>query len=230
MNLIDELKDFLFPKTCVISGELIKEDNSNSYINDESLNMLERLSQKDLQELSEKTDSDYAISLFSFRESDDFSKIIYELKYAGKKNLGTFLGRLLGYELLIHLHNKGIPGKEILVPIPLYKSKKRDRGYNQSDYLCKGISEILEVNFKPDLLLRVKNTNTQTKLNRLQRAENVKDAFKLNVKYAKDIKNKNIILIDDVITTGSTVNEAIKLLRLKGAGEITVCSAAMARD
>lgn len=230
MKLLDELIDFLFPKTCIVSGELIDENNSNPYISDHNLALLNRITEADKLELNDKTDSDFSISLFAFRENDDFSKIIYQLKYAGMKNLGIFLGNLLGEEILRYYGKNNMNSKDILAPVPLFKSKKRERGYNQSEYICKGINEVLNIDFIPDLLIRIKNTNTQTRLNRHQRQKNVKDAFKINDKFKSVIKNGNVFLIDDVITTGSTINEAIKLLKLHRAGVITACTLAMARD
>ncbi|MEP7146960.1 MAG: phosphoribosyltransferase family protein [bacterium] len=226
-NLLSAAADFIFPKTSIISDERLEENNSNQYISDREICTIPRVTSEDLSELKNKIISDYSLSVFAFRDGDDFSKIIYQLKYGGMKRLGVYLGRFLGEEMKCNLNNISEYG--LLIPVPLFKSKIRERGYNQSDYICKGMNEILCMDFKNDLVKRTRHTTTQTKLTREERMRNMKDAFELNKKFKNKIHGKRIILVDDVVTTGATMNEVIKVLKQNQCGEIIACSLAMAR-
>ena len=227
--MLNDLIDFLFPKTSIISDERLDENNSNPYIKDEEILSLSKVTADDLEELRNKVTADLAFSIFAFREGDDFSKIIYQLKYGGMKRLGKFLGEIAGRELILQFEKENLREFDLLIPVPLYKTKYRERGYNQSDLICNGINKYLELEFIPDLVERVKHTSTQTKLNREQRINNMKDAFDMNEKYKDYIYGKRIIVADDVVTTGSTMNEVIKVLKDNGCGEVMGCSVAMAR-
>lgn len=118
-----------------------------------------------------------------------------------------------------------IPERKIdrIVPVPLHKSKKRRRGYNQSELLAQKISERNNIPYDPALLLRVKETGTQTKLTHEQRKKNVKGAFWAS----PHVKGLHILLIDDVITTGSTLSECARALKKAGAGSVfALCACA----
>jgi ComF family protein len=116
----------------------------------------------------------------------------------------------------------------IIIPVPLHRTKQRERGYNQSEYVCTGIYEILNLEVIPNGLKRIRYTKTQTKLNREERKENVTNAFELNEKYLNKIQGKNIILVDDVITTGATILECGRILKANNCGKILTCSIALA--
>lgn len=229
INLINSFIDFLYPKTSLISGERIEPGNSNDFITDNEFNSLRRITPEDLKELNAKIVSDYSFSSIAFYENDDFSKLIYMLKYGGMKNLGTFLGETTGMELRIHLEENNIQDFDYIIPVPLFKTKIRERGYNQSDYICRGLNRIIAAEFVPDLVKRIRHTTTQTKLSRDERINNIRDAFEINKKYTGEISGKRVIIADDVITTGSTMNEVINVLKKNNAGEILAFSVAMAR-
>ena len=227
--MLKELIDFIYPKTSIITDKRLDENNSNQYISDDEINLIDRVTPDDFTDLREKVISEYSFSLFAFREGDDFSKIIYQLKYGGMKQLGVYLGELLGNELKNYLEENDLEDFEFIIPVPLFKTKLRERGFNQSDFICKGINEKLKIKFIPDLIRRIRHTSTQTKLNRDERIKNMKNAFELNGKYKEEISGKKLILVDDVVTTGSTVNEVIKVLKDNDCGDILVCILAMAR-
>lgn len=227
--MLNDLIDFLFPKTSIISDERLDENNSNPYIKDEEILSLSKVTADDLDELKNKVTADLAFSIFAFREGDDFSKIIYQLKYGGMKRLGKFLGEITGRELILQFEKENLREFDLIIPVPLYKTKYRERGYNQSDLICNGINKYLELEFIPDLVKRVKYTSTQTKLNREQRIDNMKDAFELNKNYKDLIYGKSIIVVDDVVTTGSTMNEVIKVLKDNCCGKVMGCTVSMAR-
>jgi competence protein ComFC len=151
-------------------------------------------------------------------------KLVYQFKYQPYlSDLSTFLASLL-YESLIQQEefNKILKynHKEIyLVPIPLSKSKLRRRGYNQAEKLGKSLAKLLDLNLI-DVLKRIRDTKTQVKLNKLERKENIKGVFEVNGKFSAVFKNSCVILVDDVLTTGSTFSEAASVLKHCGAREV----------
>lgn len=106
----------------------------------------------------------------------------------------------------------------MIIPVPLYKTRKRERGYNQSEVIGDAISKYINVPVKTEHLLRIRSTSTQTRMSREEREENVKQAFSCPLNLA----NKKILLIDDVITTGSTTDACVKLLKQAGANEVDI--------
>ncbi len=153
--------------------------------------------------------------------------LIYKLKYNSEKYISLCFGKYLANKFLQSDFVKNI---DIVTCVPLNIKKQNQRLYNQAEELGKVFqNELKQYNlnqeYKFDLLLRTKNTPTQTNLTKKERKQNLKDAFKLNYS-SKAIKGKNILIIDDIFTTGATVEEISKLLKNKGAKEIyvlTVC-------
>lgn len=226
--LVQTLKDavhFIYPPVCIISDKRLPENNSNKYILDDILLNLDRITVSDSDELKSKTDSDDAFSIYSFYPDSQMEKIVHHIKYSGMRNLGTFMGELIGQEMKIDSGNY-----DFIIPVPLHKVRIRERHYNQSDYIAKGLSNKLGVEVLPGAVSRIRYTKTQTHLTRAERIENVKGAFTINNEYIEVIKGKNIILVDDVVTTGSTVNEVIGILKENGCEKILTVCLAMARD
>lgn len=226
--MLSELLDFIFPKTSILSGERISVSNSNQYVIDGEIELIPKVTSEDLRDLQNKLISDFSFSLFRFKDGDDFSKIIYHLKYGQMKRLGIYLGDLFGKELKYFLNSQNL-NFDFIVPVPLYKTKERERGYNQSDYLCRGIIRQINTTLSKNFVARNRHTSTQTKLSREERISNMNGAFGCNTKFIDLIVGKNIILVDDVVTTGSTMNEVIKVLKGNGCGKVLACSLAMAR-
>ena len=115
---------------------------------------------------------------------------------------------------------------DIIIPVPMHKTKKAVRGYNQCELVASEIAKQLELMYENGVLIKVKNTKIQSTLTKLQRIENVKGAF--CIKDVTKVKGKKIILVDDIYTTGSTVNECSKVLKKAGASEI--CVVTIAKD
>ena len=227
MKIVNDIVDFLYPRVCLVSESNLPEDNTNRFILDSTLANLERVSKNQLEELRGKVKSDFAFALYDFAQKSDFEKIIHHLKYSGMKDLGVFLGEhLAGYVKLEIEEQK--ESYDYIIPVPLHKTKVRERGYNQSEYIVKGLSGVLNIPFLFDVINRKLYTKSQTKLTLLERQKNILGAFAFNNSYNEKLKDKNIILLDDVITTGATVNECIKVLREAGVNKIFAVSLAMA--
>jgi len=141
-------------------------------------------------------------SLFYFVKQGKIQEIIKELKYRNKPQYGIMLGRLFGN---IIINDQSYSKLDAIVPVPLHKNREQKRGYNQSLMFAKGISEVLNTPIIKNNLIRVKQTDTQTKMNRNARIKNLKGAFEIKDKSI--FKNKHILLVDDVLTTGTTLLE-----------------------
>ncbi|MBS1517305.1 MAG: ComF family protein [Bacteroidetes bacterium] len=230
LMMMKSIADFIYPQTCLLTEEYLDEFNSNGFIKDENFSKLYRISDQDFNDLADKVISDYCFSLFAFCREDDFSKIIHNIKYRGMRKLAVYMGELLGLEFKENFRGLKIPDIDLIAPVPLHRARLRERGFNQSELICRGVSKITGIKTAADLLIRVKNTSSQTKLSRNERNKNIESAFILNKKYQSEINLKNIVILDDVITTGSTINEAVRILKESGAGQIISCSLAMARD
>lgn len=147
-------------------------------------------------------------SHYFFEKKKAVQNLLFSLKYGNNKALGHFYGREIGEQL----KNGSFASADALIPVPLHPRKEFTRGYNQSLLLAKGISEIIHVPVDAKSVARTRHTATQTRKSRFQRWDNVHDIF--SVKDA--IKNyQHVVLIDDVITTGSTLESLIVSLRKK---------------
>jgi ComF family protein len=141
-----------------------------------------------------------ATPLFYFDKGNTVQHLMHQLKYRGKKEIGTYLGKMLGADLLCVEEYKSI---NVVIPVPLHERKLRIRGYNQSDYFAFGIAEAMKINVLTNVIKRIEFTDTQTGKNRFERWENVKNAFV--VQQPDAIKGLHVLLVDDVVTTGATL-------------------------
>ncbi len=169
-------------------------------------------------------------SLFSFDNARSvfminnvIRNLIHNYKYRDLPKIGKLLS---AYAIEYIKKNKIFSDIDIILPVPLHRVKKRIRGFNQSEIVAKEISRYFGWELATDLIIRKKFTETQTKLSKKQREKNVGNAFKFNPKYK--IENKNIMIFDDVFTTGSTVNSISNVLKRHNAKKIYVFTIARA--
>jgi ComF family protein len=138
--------------------------------------------------------------------------LIHKLKYSGIRELGHELGRIYA----LSLKSSGFTDDmDLIIPVPLHPAKKRVRGFNQSDYIASGISDVTGLPVDTDSLVRIVLSSTQTNRSRYDRWTNVEGIFR--VADAESVRGKHILLVDDVITTGSTVESCVnELLKVEG--------------
>lgn len=127
--------------------------------------------------------------------------LIHQLKYKGNTDIGLYLGRLMGQTLLDTSRFHPI---DALVPLPMYAAKERQRGYNQATILCRGMAEVLQVPIDTQHVIRQRNTQTQTRKQRTGRWQNVEGSFAVTNLSA--LTGKHLLLVDDVVTTGATLD------------------------
>ncbi len=141
-----------------------------------------------------------ATALMFFSKGSIYNNMIQNLKYKGKKKIGYEMGLILANEIKdTHPYNK----VDIILPIPLHKNREKKRGYNQSEWIAKGLSEILKIPIDTLSIYRNVNTKTQTKKTKEERWDNVESIF--SIKKTDNLVNKHILIVDDIITTGSTI-------------------------
>ncbi len=162
-------------------------------------------------------------SLYVFEKGKGIQTLIHSLKYGGKFRAGIFLGEKTGQLIQQNCMDWKI---DLIVPVPLHKLKKLGRGYNQSFYIAKGLSRILKKPVDESILIRKKNTLSQTNMDLAEREKNIRNAF--SIKNSAIAAGKNILLVDDVITTGATINECARVLKYAGANRVYAVSAAIA--
>jgi ComF family protein len=163
------------------------------------------------------------ISLYVFEKDKELQHIIHSLKYSNKFLTGKFLGSVLSNHLKQKIEEWKI---DFIVPIPLHYLKKAERGYNQSFYIAKGLGKGLNIPVKEGFIKRKRFTESQTTMTLKERQENIEGAFKAGKNL--NLGGKNILLVDDVITTGSTVLECAKVLLKAGAKKVYAASVAIA--
>lgn len=163
----------------------------------------------------------YAFSFLYFVQGGKTQALLHQLKYKGNQEIGEFLGSLFAATLKEADIAKDF---DLIVPIPLHPSKLQKRGYNQVDSIAKGMAAVMQIQWLPDALVRVRANVSQTTQDRMGRLENSAQLFDISDQSA--IKDKNVLLLDDVITTGATIESAgIELL---AAGCKTLSVAALA--
>lgn len=143
-----------------------------------------------------------------------YKDILWKYKFHNQRWLAPVLANIMFQKLR---EEKNI--YDYIIPVPLHKKKKRQRGFNQAEILARKMTVFLGLNYSHNLLLRIKDTPRQTNLNRAKRQRNMQDAF--CIKNASNLKGKKILLVDDVLTTGITLRECAKVLYKQGAKEIS---------
>ena len=144
---------------------------------------------------------DAAHSEFYFSKGQLVQRLIHELKYKGNKELGIFLGQVMGETLL---NSNRFSGIDVIIPLPMFGDKIKKRGYNQAEIIALGVAEKMKIPISSNNLKRNRSTSTQTRKHRTERWQNVDQSFIVVDEAA--LTGKSILLIDDVITTGATLD------------------------
>ncbi|MBR6438435.1 MAG: ComF family protein [Bacteroidales bacterium] len=227
MKLLKSLLNLLFPRVCAACGTLLLEGEDTVCTTCRFLlpkTGYELHPDNPLAQMFYGQMSFNAVTAeFFFSKTGKVQHLVHGLKYHGCRENGIFLGQEIGKSLLKAPNYQGI---DFIIPVPLHPKKEKIRGYNQSHVIAEGISEIMNVPIAEKRLERSVFTATQTKKSRDERWENVKDIFEL--KNAEKLRNRHVLLVDDVLTTGATLMSAGKaLMRVEGI-KISVATVACA--
>lgn len=201
----------LYPKQCLICGKLEQDTICSKCYNELKIETkIENYKNKSFNE-----------HLYIFKYEGKVRSLIIDYKFNDKPYLSNFFTKII-------IKNEKICRKmknyDIIIPVPIHKKRKHERGYNQSEIIAKQLAKSLGVELVADSLIKQKNTLQQSTLTKKQREENVKQVYKIQNK--QKIENRKIILLDDIYTTGSTAEECSKILKQNGAKEILVLTIA----
>ena len=224
--MLSGILDFFLPKYCAGCNKKLKTGEPQ-VCNDCFSHILAAVSDRLESEYDRKFKSTgYVQDLFSlyvFESEGTLQNIIHSFKYSKRFHIGILLGRKLAQSIIDKIISWQI---DLIVPVPLHHLKKAERGFNQSDFIVRGLSDSLKIPYSVKVIKRIRFTESQTKFDLEEREQNVSGAFK--VKRKKFLAGKNILIVDDVITTGATINECAKALIENGAAKIYACSLAIA--
>jgi len=221
------LLNFFYPRTCISCGKVLF--SHELFL---CLHCLNNLPETQYHEFEDsplsllfrgRVQVENVGAFLFYKKGNQVQKILHYLKYHGGKEIGSFLANIYGTQLRQHEKWKTI---DMIIPIPLHKKKERKRGYNQSEWIAKGLGDGMKIPFHTNILIRSEFTETQTKKNRFHRWENVKEVFQLTEQDA--LKNKHILICDDVLTTGATIEAAINKLEVVSSVKISVATLATA--
>jgi len=207
------LLELIYPNVCGICEEIDKNS-----LCENCKSGLDTITVAKIDNYENKTDKFFNEHGYIFKYEGQIRKLLIDYKFNNKSYLyKTFASIILSNKKMVNFINN----YEIIIPVPIHKKRFNCRGYNQSELLAREISRKLKnIQFLNKLLIKTENNVAQSTLTKEERALNVKDIYK--VKNNNLIKEKSIILLDDIYTTGNTVNECSKLLKKNGAREIGI--------
>jgi ComF family protein len=226
MQITDDFLQFFFPDLCVACEQILNKQEKVL-----CTQCLFHIPRTDFHKDAENPVSqlfwgrvkiEYSGSYFYFNKGSSYQPLIHKLKYNGRKDIGIEMGKAFGAEL----RKSVFALADVIIPVPLHPKKLKIRGYNQSEMIAKGLSQSLNLPVNSTSLLRTELTDTQTRKSRFDRFRNVEGKFQ--VRNALDLEGKHIIIADDVVTTGSTLEAcAIAILEINGT-KVSILTLAVA--
>ncbi len=221
------LTELIFPRLCVTCGDKLIEQEQ--WICLHCLHHIPRTNfhlepeNRVAQLFYGRVKIEFATSFFYFSKGSKYQSLLHNLKYKGMKELGAEIGMQFGIDLL---QSDDFSSVDLVCPVPLHPQKEKKRGYNQSWWIASGIATQMQKPLSDDNLKRVTATETQTKKTRFERWQNVEGIFELNNPEA--FSGKHILLVDDVITTGSTIEACAQAILSKTDARISIATLATA--
>lgn len=167
----------------------------------------------------------HACALYFFDKGGYVQKLIHQLKYQGAQETGKYLGNILGQDLKSSPNYSDI---DWVIPVPLHPEKQKKRGYNQAACFARGIAESLACQYAEDWLVRTRHTESQTGKNKFNRWENVKEAFNFMPNQNKTFNH--LLIVDDVITTGATLEACLMHIPQNSKSKISIATIAFAHN
>ena len=169
-----------------------------------------------------RTKIEYATAYYFFNKGSKYQDMMHKFKYNGLKEIGFELGKSFGSQIKESVFNQ----VDIIIPVPLHPKKLKKRGYNQSDWLAMGLSESLEKQIDTNILIRAVATDTQTRKSRFERWKNVENIFRIT--NPEMLEGKHILLVDDVVTTGSTLEACANVIMEIKNTKVSIAALAVA--
>lgn len=230
IQLASDFIGLVYPRLCVVcNGHLLKSEQGFCFSCEQEL-------PRTYDELNPKENPvarvfwgrfpiEAGASCFVFTAKGPIQELVHNLKYNGRKDAGVAAGNYYGNVLRTI---SPFLTADYILPVPLHEDKLQKRGYNQATCFAQGLSEAMNIPWSENILVRLRATTSQTRKSREQRWANVGDVFAVAAK--NKLKNKHVIIVDDVITTGATIEACVlPLLEIRGI-KISIVSLAAARD
>lgn len=222
------LIDLAFPATCLGCGERVARPQSILCL--PCIRAVDRADEMEIDErlrrLPEAREAvDFAFALWIFDKGGILQHVHHALKYGNRPTYGVLLGQIIGTALVQKYERR--PPPEIIVPVPLHRSRLYERGYNQSERLAAGIADAMHLPIEDGILKRPRPTSSQTRLSREKRWVNLDGAF--CVAEDAEIDGRSVLLVDDVLTTGATAGAAAHALKERRAYRVDLATLAFAR-
>ena len=228
-KLFTDFVNFLYPHNCAGCGSnLLENDQSiciHCYTNLPETNYAALPGNPIEKIFYGRLNVEEASAGYYFSKSSVLQRLIHQLKYNGNTEVGYQLGQWLGLQLQKSNRFHSI---DALIPLPLYPSKEKKRGYNQATVLCEGISDIMNIPILNNAVLRKRYTDTQTKKGRSERLQNVDGSFELADPGA--VHQKHVLLVDDVITTGATLEACGVVIKEATDVKLSIATLAWSSD
>ena len=212
-KILNYILELVYPPVCGFCGKICREylcKKCEIKIKKYEINLMQKNKNKYFDEL---------FCIFKYEKI--IRETLIEYKFQNKPYLYKTFSKII-------LNNKKVCGflkkYDIIIPVPISKKRKLTRGYNQSYLIAKEIAKMLNIKLENNILIKTKDIKAQSGLTKKERAINIKNAFM--VKNIDKLKNKNILLFDDIYTTGSTVNECARILKEAGANRVGILTIA----
>ena len=235
LHALKSLADLLAPRECVVCGHILAaeekhlclyclndipytrfEGRTHNPMADKFNSKIEEGRSSANRESSAREPYAYATALFFYSHNAGFRHIPYQIKYHGNLRIGRFFGKALGERIASSPHFQDI---DAIIPVPLHWARRLKRGYNQAEVICMGLSEVTGIPVMNDNLVRIVFKGSQTKLSHFERMNNVRNNF--SVIRPSDFANKHVLIVDDIITTGSTVKSCGEIIA-SGADNVKI--------
>lgn len=226
-KILNNLLNLFFPKLCMICQSPLVEGEEHICL--KCLCDLPRTGHDFLEEnpvthlFTGKASVYRAAAFLKYEKGGHVQQLIHSLKYRGNYEIGFRLGRMMGLSYRQALLSDA---PDLLLPVPLHPKKQKQRGYNQSEWIARGLNSVLQLRIDTTSLRRIKETDTQTRKQTYERWQNVQDIF--CAADSKALEGKHILLIDDVVTTGSTLASCAEALLAIPGVRVSVVAVGMA--
>jgi ComF family protein len=226
-SALNYFTELFFPRLCVVCGDKLIEQEH--WICLHCLHHIPRTNfhldreNRVAQLFYGRVQIEYATSFFYFSKGSQYQSLLHNLKYKGMKELGAEIGKHFGIDLM---QSEDFSTIDLICPVPLHPSKEKKRGYNQSWWIALGISGQMQKELSDDNLKRVTATETQTRKSRFERWQNVEGIFELSNPEA--FSGKRILLVDDVVTTGSTLEACAQTILSQTDARVSIATLATA--
>lgn len=218
-TLLKDISSLLYPQTCLLCNAGIQQDDHLCLSCETKLpetNFHEMDNNPVIDRFYGRTEIEKAGAFLFYGAGNNTREILHQIKYKGNTALAMLLGRKYG---IILQESNSFVMIDVIIPVPLHSRRFHERGYNQSEWIARGLSESMNLPIDTDAFIRKEYTNTQTKKSRHGRFNNMANAF--DVPGSDSLEGKHILLVDDVITTGATL-EACALTLQKQVKDIKI--------